>query len=636
MATKVTLNTLASLANETTHLTELNQNFTTIADQIDLLVSRDGESPNTMTAALDMNSQKLLNLIDGATAQEPVTKSQLDAAATISSSNANVTNYTATGINTVERTVQSKLDETVSVQNFGTVGNGEDAAAIVQAAVDSGAVSVYLPSGTYIFETEVTLTSGHNGMSIYGAGASTIIRLKPGVATNYRGFKFSDASTQIQNITIENMYLDGNKANRTSTSTRGIWADGSVGTRAKNIVLDKLWLTGFDLSGLSLDLESAVLGTIISFGNGLHGIDSNSTVIGAGSPEINASKLVLTGNGGYGLDISSVNGYETSAWNIGELILDGNTQGNWKLAGNVTLNVQNVINKNSVAKGFRMPNACTSIHIGNMYSENNADDDVDIGGDGDPAWAITTEYIIGEIVVNDSGKRYICATAGTSAGSGGPTGKGSAIADNTVVWDYFPITVHINNWTSRDCGSAAFLSDCGEIRINNFDPLGSADQAFFVDTETQSFKLISSTIRDGGLLASLGDFKCEDQKFIDVEFDQALAGGAALRLYAPLTWIGGKITAATDGINTANMSASERLTLIDVDFTGVTGNDISDQATPTVNAFACNGLTLTEDAYTPTNVTPDRAFDADTVAVAELADIVGTLIADLQLKEVIA
>lgn len=34
--------------------------------------------------------------------------------------------------------------------------------------------------------------------------------------------------------------------------------------------------------------------------------------------------------------------------------------------------------------------------------------------------------------------------------------------------------------------------------------------------------------------------------------------------------------------------------------------------------------------YTPTNVTTDRAFDADTVAVAELADVVGTLIADLQ------
>jgi hypothetical protein len=38
----------------------------------------------------------------------------------------------------------------------------------------------------------------------------------------------------------------------------------------------------------------------------------------------------------------------------------------------------------------------------------------------------------------------------------------------------------------------------------------------------------------------------------------------------------------------------------------------------------------TSPSYTATNVTTDRAFDADTVAVAELADIVGTLIADLR------
>jgi len=38
----------------------------------------------------------------------------------------------------------------------------------------------------------------------------------------------------------------------------------------------------------------------------------------------------------------------------------------------------------------------------------------------------------------------------------------------------------------------------------------------------------------------------------------------------------------------------------------------------------------TVQAYTPTNVTTDRAFDADTVVVAELADVVGTLINDLK------
>ncbi|MEK9208035.1 MAG: hypothetical protein AAB922_06105 [Patescibacteria group bacterium] len=38
----------------------------------------------------------------------------------------------------------------------------------------------------------------------------------------------------------------------------------------------------------------------------------------------------------------------------------------------------------------------------------------------------------------------------------------------------------------------------------------------------------------------------------------------------------------------------------------------------------------TVQTYTPTNVTTDRAYDADTVVIAELADVVGTLIADLQ------
>lgn len=44
---------------------------------------------------------------------------------------------------------------------------------------------------------------------------------------------------------------------------------------------------------------------------------------------------------------------------------------------------------------------------------------------------------------------------------------------------------------------------------------------------------------------------------------------------------------------------------------------------------------MTSAAYTPTNVTTDRSFDADTVAITELADVVGTLIADLQAQKIL-
>jgi uncharacterized phage protein gp47/JayE len=54
-----------------------------------------------------------------------------------------------------------------------------------------------------------------------------------------------------------------------------------------------------------------------------------------------------------------------------------------------------------------------------------------------PAWASSTAYALYALVQNDGGKLYVCTQAGTSAGSGGPTGTGSAtINDNSAKWRY--------------------------------------------------------------------------------------------------------------------------------------------------------------------------------------------------------
>lgn len=44
---------------------------------------------------------------------------------------------------------------------------------------------------------------------------------------------------------------------------------------------------------------------------------------------------------------------------------------------------------------------------------------------------------------------------------------------------------------------------------------------------------------------------------------------------------------------------------------------------------------VTFQAYTLTNVSADRAFDADSTSTAELADVLGTLIADLKVRGLI-
>lgn len=51
------------------------------------------------------------------------------------------------------------------------------------------------------------------------------------------------------------------------------------------------------------------------------------------------------------------------------------------------------------------------------------------------AWAISTAYVVGDVRSNAT-RIYICTTAGTSAGAGGPTTTAGAITDNTVVWRY--------------------------------------------------------------------------------------------------------------------------------------------------------------------------------------------------------
>jgi hypothetical protein len=52
-------------------------------------------------------------------------------------------------------------------------------------------------------------------------------------------------------------------------------------------------------------------------------------------------------------------------------------------------------------------------------------------------WAASTAYAVNEVVSNDTGKVYVCITAGTSDSSGGPTGVTLDITDNTAHWKYY-------------------------------------------------------------------------------------------------------------------------------------------------------------------------------------------------------
>lgn len=59
---KITLTSLENLQSETTAVQGINENFAAIETAFDLVLSRNGATPNEMTAPLDMNSQRIINL----------------------------------------------------------------------------------------------------------------------------------------------------------------------------------------------------------------------------------------------------------------------------------------------------------------------------------------------------------------------------------------------------------------------------------------------------------------------------------------------------------------------------------------------------------------------------------------------
>lgn len=79
-------------------------------------------------------------------------------------------------------------------------------------------------------------------------------------------------------------------------------------------------------------------------------------------------------------------------------------------------------------------------------------------------WEATTAYEVGDYVVNGS-YTYVCDTAGTSAGSGGPTGTGTNITDGTARWDYWSdsTSIALDDLKARCVIIAADLSNGSDV-----------------------------------------------------------------------------------------------------------------------------------------------------------------------------
>lgn len=144
-------------------------------------------------------------------------QTKLDLAA---ATGASLVGFQQEGTGAVSTTVQSKLRESVSVKDFGAVGDGvaDDTAAFV--AAQTASKIIYAPPGTYLVDNLRIQTN----RKIIGAGYEATI-LKQKTASNYAVNCLSDVTTgQLLGVAIQSLGFEG--ATGATVATLNVEANG--------------------------------------------------------------------------------------------------------------------------------------------------------------------------------------------------------------------------------------------------------------------------------------------------------------------------------------------------------------------------------------------------------------------------
>lgn len=216
----------------------------------------------------------------------------------INSGNATAISYTATFPGAVAQTVQTKLEQYVSVKDFGAVGDGvTDDTAAIQAAIDYAVPikrPIYIPTGTYLYSVLTGLDQ--NNIAINGDGSNNTVLKCTGAGI---ALDVGTAATFRQGVNLSGFTVEGNAATsvliRATAIARSMWNDINVReadpAAGIGFVFRGCSLNKFDFLVCSQDrnamvnvpLEAFNIQALAPFGNSANNTWTNLYAEGAGN-----------------------------------------------------------------------------------------------------------------------------------------------------------------------------------------------------------------------------------------------------------------------------------------------------------------------------------------------------------------
>lgn len=268
--TKITLNNIGAGTQFQTAIASINANNDTVETAFDNTLSRDGTTPNTMNATLDMNSNRVVNLPDAIAISEPITLGQ----ASILNGNGTITVGLPTG-GTINQVLKKN-----SATNY-DVGWGTATGTVTSVGLSlpsdfnvtgtpvttSGTLTatfVNSPTGTggFVRQTSPTLISPALGTPTSGVltfctglPVTSVVGISPGVTTFWVTPTSANLLAAVTDETGTGSLVFGTSPILNTVDARGVWTTGTSWT------LPALSLGG-TVSGNANQVNNVVIGAV--------------------------------------------------------------------------------------------------------------------------------------------------------------------------------------------------------------------------------------------------------------------------------------------------------------------------------------------------------------------------------------